>query len=74
MDVDQYKPTMEALATTPEFLSAFDYFWEQLNKQGEVNVFQAALFMFSIGYESCREFLEREKKFRSFKYDPKECN
>lgn len=71
---EETKQLMDGLATSPDFISAFEYFLEQLNKPGEVKLFPLALFMFSIGYQSCLEFLEREKKFRSFKYDPKDCN
>lgn len=61
---------LEALKTNPDFLSAFDFFWKQMNEQGEVNVFQAALFLFSRGYKACMEYEATKKITRPFKYNP----
>lgn len=67
---EEDKALVESLKTNPDFLAAFDFFLRQLNEEGEVNSFQAALFMFSRGYKACLEYMNTKENLRPYKFNP----
>ncbi len=66
---ENVKQLMTDLSTSPDFLSALNYCYQNMDEHGlELNA--TALFFFSEGYLSCLDF-QKQKMCRPYKYNPK---
>lgn len=71
MMTDEEKEIFQGLATSPDFLAALQEALDNLSDKADVAIHEVGFWFFTQGYMSCQNFIEQQKKFRSFKYEAK---